>query len=241
MSCSHADSRIILLISKILLNPFLSRLVVPYFNWSQRYLITKTVVLIRDGRPQVLFFFDGKYCIIFSNSRLISSLQGCFFLSLCPSLLNVGYQRVDSWNKHVFFLSVRARWWAFYMVRRSLSASSAPRSAFNRPMPWRLGCAKLSSSHKVNILPRHNVTELPPLLSWWRGGSAQKVERATSRQGVMDSIPFRKPTPYRLGVCQYTIMWPAETEVMVSLLCICVAGRKMSDVSFGTWPWDRLC
>ena len=32
------------------------------------------------------FFFCGKYCIFFSNSRLISSLQVFFFLSLCPYL-----------------------------------------------------------------------------------------------------------------------------------------------------------
>ena len=55
------------------------------------------------------------------------------------------------------------------------------------------------------------------------GGVAQSVERATPGEEVPGSIPdCGRPLP--TGWVGVSIMWPAETEVMVSQLCLlCVS------------------
>ena len=57
------------------------------------------------------------------------------------------------------------------------------------------------------------------VLSTQGGAVARSVERATSGEEVLSLIPAvtaRSPTGW-VGVC---VLWPAETEVMVSPLCL---------------------
>ena len=59
----------------------------------------------------------------------------------------------------------------------------------------------------------------------WEGeaGVTQSTELATLGQEVVGSIPASPPT----GWVSVSIIRQAETEVMVSPLCVCVAARKI--------------
>ena len=47
--------------------------------------------------------------------------------------------------------------------------------------------------------------------------------------------------PIPTGWVSVSIMWPAETEVMVSPIClVCGSTKKLSDLSLGTRPWYSL-
>ena len=58
-----------------------------------------------------------------------------------------------------------------------------------------------------------------------RGAVAQSLERVTIRQEVMRSI-LAPGAPLPIGWVGVSIMWRAETEVMVSLLCVCDSPHK---------------
>ena len=77
----------------------------------------------------------------------------------------------------------------------------------------------------------------------------KKIEQENSKLNKLklDSLEVWKQTrllhwlilhSYITGWVGVSIIRPAETEVMVSLLCLCMATRKLSDVSLGTSVTD---
>ena len=67
-----------------------------------------------------------------------------------------------------------------------------------------------------------------------RGAVAQSVERATPGKEVLGLIPLIATPPPPTGWVGVSIMWPSETEVMVSPLSRVWQHIKLSYVSLGT-------
>ena len=57
------------------------------------------------------------------------------------------------------------------------------------------------------------------------GAVAQSLECYFSVMGVMGSVPT--------GLVGVSIMWPPETETLVSLFCLCVTEGKKSETKTG--------